>query len=115
MRAGREVLGLSAGVTYRTEQGLDLSADALLGPQPGLNARLSLPPLGDTELSAYASYEPWRQASAPLRYGADLRRPLGNGALGVTLRGGTGPGGQQGFGAELRYVLPLPVDRDTTP
>lgn len=112
-RAGREVLGLSAGMTYRTEQGLDLSADALIGPQPGLSARLSLPPLGDTELSAYASYEPWRRASAPLRYGADLRRPLGNGELGASLRGGTGPGGEPGFGAELRYTLPL--DTGPTP
>lgn len=115
VRAGQEVLGLSAGLTYRTGNGLDLSADALLGPQPSLSARLNLPPLGDTELSAYASYEPWRRFSAPLRYGADLSRPLGRGQLGVSLRGGQGLDGQPGFGAALQYSLPLGQQGDDTP
>lgn len=115
VRAGQEVLGLSAGVTYRTGSGLDLSADALLGAQPSLSARLNLPPLGDTELSAYASYEPWRRFSAPLRYGADLSRPLGRGQLGVSLRGGQGLDGQPGFSAGLRYSLPLGQQDTNTP
>lgn len=110
VRAGRGVLGASVGATYRTGAGLDLSADALLGAQPGLGARLTLPPLGENELSAYARYEPWRRASAPLRYGADLSRPLGRGQLGVSLRGGQFLNGAAGFGAALRYSLPLGSD-----
>lgn len=107
LRAGQNVLGVTAGLTLSNEQGLEWRTDALAGTQFGITSRLSLPPVQDTDLAFYLAYEPWRQTSAPLRYGAELSRPLGRGTVQVAARGGQRHDGQTGGGFEVRYSLPL--------
>ena len=79
---GAGVLGALAGVTYRADA-LTLSADALLGRSFGGTLSLEAPALialndeQAVDLSAYLTYEPWRSAALPLRYGLDADVPLG--------------------------------------
>lgn len=107
LRAGQNVLGVTAGLTLSNEQGLEWRTDALAGTQFGITSRLSLPPVQDTDLAFYLAYEPWRQTSAPLRYGAELSRPLGRGTVQIAARGGQHHDSQTGGGFEVRYSLPL--------
>ncbi|WP_309572312.1 hypothetical protein [Deinococcus sp.] len=110
-RAGRDVLGATAGVSYSTPSGVNVSMDALLGPSSlGLTAGVSAADVlgvGST-LRLYGAYEPWRTASAPLRAGVDYGVPLGSGTLTLTVSGGRDLAGQLGFGARIGYGLDLP-------
>lgn len=110
LRAGQSVFGVTAGLTLSNEQGLEWRTDALAGTQFGITSRLTLPPVGDTDFAFYLAYEPWRQTSAPLRYGAELSRPLGRGTVQIAARGGQLHGGPVGGGFEVRYSLPLNAD-----
>lgn len=107
LRAGQNIFGVTAGLTLSSEQGLEWRTDALAGTRFGITSRLTLPPVGDTDLAFYLAYEPWRQTSAPLRYGAELSRPLGRGTVQVAARGGQLHSGPAGGGFEVRYSLPL--------
>lgn len=114
-RAGRNVLGATAGITYSTPGGRSLSLDAQLGPTRqgvlglGLIASASFAEVlgANSVLSTYAAYEPWRQNANPLRAGIEVIKPVGSGTLRVDLRGGRNVAGQAGFGAALGYTLAL--------
>ncbi|ANE43372.1 hypothetical protein [Deinococcus puniceus] len=118
-RAGQDILGVTGGLTYATEEGLSLGLDALAGRGQtgsgrtgltyGLSASVSAPGLlGEgSSLRLYSAYEPWRTASAPLRVGAEASLPLGPGELSLDVRGGRNPDGTAGFGARVGYRLPL--------
>lgn len=109
-RAGQGVLGVTGSVTYSAESGLTLALDALAGPESwGVTGSLNAPDLlGEGSTSAlYVAYEPWRQASAPLRAGAEVTVPAGPGTLSLDVRGGRWPGGGVGGGARIGYSLPL--------
>ncbi|MFC4639411.1 hypothetical protein [Deinococcus hohokamensis] len=110
-RAGREVLGVTAGLGYATPAGLNLGLDALAGPGTfGVTASLSAADvLGEgSALRLYGAYEPWRLASLPLRAGLELSVAAGPGQLGLDLRGGRSASGTLGYGARVSYSLPLP-------
>ncbi len=114
-RAGRDVLGLSGGLSYATESGITASVDTLIGANVfGLVGSLNFPSvLGEeSQLKLYAAYEPWRSASTPFRTGLDLSVPVGAGTFEFNLSGGSsvrnsGVGqsgvGQSGFGAKASY------------
>ena len=120
-RAGQDVLGVAAGLTYTDpDSGLSASLDGLAGPGTlGLTGRLGADNLlGDgSTLSLYAAYEPWRTTSETLRGGLQLGLPLGPGTLNLEGYGGTHRGGSSGtpnpdmqglgFGLKVGYVLPL--------
>lgn len=109
-RAGRDVLGLTAGLGYATPAGLNLGLDTLVGPGTfGVTASLSAADLlGEgSSLRLYAAYEPWRLASLPLRAGLELSVAAGPGQLGLDLRGGRSAAGAPGYGARLSYLLTL--------
>ncbi|MDB5045819.1 MAG: hypothetical protein JWQ08_1869 [Deinococcus sp.] len=129
-RAGRDILGVTGGLTYATEAGLSLGLDALAGRGQtdsgstgltyGLTASVTAPDLlGEgSNLRLYSAYEPWRTASAPLRVGAEAILPLGPGELSLDVRGGRNPSGTAGFGARVGYRLPLggsDAPQDNTP
>lgn len=130
-RAGQDVLGVAAGLTYTDQSsGLSVSLDGLAGPGTlGLIGRLDADNLlGDgSTLSLYAAYEPWRTTSETLRSGLQLGLPLGPGTLNLEGYGGTHQGGSSGtlnpdvqglgFGLKVRYVLPLdaPTPEDAQP
>ncbi|GHF29055.1 hypothetical protein GCM10017781_01280 [Deinococcus metalli] len=109
-RAGQGVLGATAGVSYSTPDGLSASVDGLLGPSSvGLSAAVGASGVvgeGST-MRAYAAYEPWRTASAPLRAGLEYGAPLGSGTLNVAVSGGRDLAGQVGLGARVGYTLDL--------
>ena len=109
-RAGQNVLAATAGASYSTPAGLNLSLDGLIGPGDlGLSGSLGAADLlgrGST-LRLYAAYEPWRTASAPLRAGVEAGLPLGPGQLAVNLSGGRDRQGVSSFGARLGYRLVL--------
>ncbi|WP_407539008.1 hypothetical protein Q0M94_12620 [Deinococcus radiomollis] len=118
LRAGQDVLGLSAGATYTDpDSGLNAALDALAGPQTfGLSGHLGLDgALGEgSSVRVFAAYEPWRTTSEVLRYGAQIGLPLGNGTLSLEGYGGSraqsSPGQSlqgQGFGLKVGYVLSL--------
>lgn len=109
-RAGRDVLGLTAGVGYATPSGLNLGLDALVGPGSfGVTASLSAADvLGEgTTLRVYGAFEPWRNHTMPLRAGLEATLPAGPGELGLDLRGGQASNGSLGYGARISYSLPL--------
>lgn len=115
VRAGRDVLGATAGITYATQSGRTLALDAQLGPSRSGNAGYGVvgsvgfgEVLGDgSSLRAYAAYEPWREYAAPLRVGLEASKPLGRGTLGLNLRGGQNRLGETGFGVSATYSFPL--------
>lgn len=115
VRAGTEVLGLTAGVAYATPAGTVLALDAQAGPARGGRAGLGLVAsvtapdlLGEgSRVQAYAAYEPWRISAAPLRVGAQASLPLGPGTATLDLRGGQDAGGAAGFGVRVGYQWPL--------
>ncbi|ABF45847.1 hypothetical protein Dgeo_1552 [Deinococcus geothermalis DSM 11300] len=109
-RAGQGVLGVTGGLTYRAASGLTLALDALAGPESwGVTGSLNAPDLlGEGSMFAlYVADEPWRQASAPLRVGAEVTVPAGPGTLGLAVRGGQWPGRAGGVGARVSYSFPL--------
>ena len=115
VRAGAEVLGLTAGVAYATPAGTVLALDAQAGPGRGGRAGLGLVAsvtapdlLGEgSRVQAYAAYEPWRIGAAPLRLGAQASLPLGPGTATLNLSGGRDPAGATGFGVRVGYAFPL--------
>lgn len=115
VRAGRNVLGATAGITYATETGRTFALDAQLGPNAaaayslGLVASASFPDvLGEgSTLRPYLAYEPWRPYVNPLRAGVEATRPLGPGTLKVDVRGGQSQAGLFGFGVGVAYSFPL--------
>ncbi|WP_161883229.1 hypothetical protein [Deinococcus alpinitundrae] len=125
---GVNVLGALAGVTYRADA-FTFSADALLGRTSGGTLSLDAPALialndeQAIDLSAYLTYEPWRSAALPLRYGLDADVPLGqvvDGHLKLGLRGGSGGlGVRAGYtftpGAATQTPEPEPVDPPAEP
>ncbi|MEF2280028.1 hypothetical protein V3W47_17175 [Deinococcus sp. YIM 134068] len=109
-RAGRDILGVTGGVTYAAESGLTLGLDALagLGTWGAVGSVQAPDLLGEGSLAqVYVAYEPWRTASAPLRVGTEVRVPTGSGTLSVDVRGGRLQGGATGFGARVGYTFPL--------
>lgn len=110
VRAGQDVLGITGGVSYATESGLNLGLDALVGPKAfGVTGSADAGELlgpGST-VRLYAAYEPWRTVSTPLRAGIAATRPLGGGEVGLNVSGGRTPDGKTGYGARLTYTLPL--------
>ncbi|ACO45851.1 hypothetical protein [Deinococcus deserti] len=109
-RAGRDVLGVTAGVGYAAPSGLNLGLDALIGPGSfGVTASLSAADvLGEgTTLRVYGAFEPWRNHTMPLRAGLEATLPAGPGELGLDLRGGQASNGSLGYGARISYSLPL--------
>ncbi|GGR65551.1 hypothetical protein GCM10008959_29810 [Deinococcus seoulensis] len=109
--AGRDVLGLTGGVSYATENGLSVGVDALAGLNSfGVTGSLSAPDLlGDgSSVRLYAAYEPWRTVSAPLRTGVNASLPAGSGTLTLDASAGRTLQGQAGFGVRVGYTLPLP-------
>ncbi|MDV6375207.1 hypothetical protein [Deinococcus arenicola] len=110
VRAGQNVLGVTGGVSYATESGLNLGIDALVGPKTfsvtgSADAGELLGPGSSVRL--YAAYEPWRTASTPLRAGIAATRPVGGGEVGLNVSGGRTLDGKTGYGARLTYTLPL--------
>ncbi|MGM9322808.1 hypothetical protein ACS0QO_17930, partial [Deinococcus aquaticus] len=109
--AGRDVLGLTGGVSYATGNGLSVGVDALAGVNTyGVSGSLSAPDLlGDgSTLRLYAAYEPWRTASSPLRAGVNASFSVGSGTLSLDASAGRTVQGQGGFGVRVGYSLPLP-------
>jgi hypothetical protein len=111
-RAGQNVLGAAAGVTYTNpDSGLNLSLDGLAGPGTlGLTARVGADGLlGDgSSLNIYGAFEPWRTVSEPLRVGAQLGLPVGTGTLNLEGYGGTiDRAGGVGLGFKVGYLLSL--------
>ncbi|MBZ9753096.1 hypothetical protein K7W42_19855 [Deinococcus sp. HMF7604] len=109
-RAGRDVLGLSGGLSYATEAGLTLALDALVGPHTlGLTGSAAWNEvLGEgSTLRLYAAYEPWRTVSSPLRAGVEATLAAGPGTLGVQVNGGRRLDGAAGVGLRVSYALPL--------
>ncbi|GAA0505153.1 hypothetical protein [Deinococcus depolymerans] len=109
--AGRDVLGLTGGLTYAAESGLSVGVDALAGPKTfGVTGSLSAPDLlGDgSSVRLYAAYEPWRTVSSPLRTGVSASLPAGSGTLTLEASAGRTLRGQAGFGVRVGYSLPLP-------
>lgn len=107
-RAGAGVLGVTAGLSYRSEAGATLALDSLLGPNSlGLTGSLALADLlGDgSSLRLYGAYEPWRVDARPLRLGAEASLPAGPGTLNLAVRGGAG---ELGVRAGYRFEFPLP-------
>lgn len=116
VRAGQDVLGVTGGVSYAAESGLNLGLDALVGPKTfGITGSVDAGELlgPGSSVRLYAAYEPWRTASTPLRAGIAATRPLGSGEVGLNVSGGRTPDGQTGYGARLTYRLPL--GEDSTP
>lgn len=112
-RAGAGVLGATAGLSYRTEEGATLALDGLLGPNSlGLSGSLAISDaLGDgSSLRLYSAYEPWRSDARPLRLGAEASLPVGPGTLDLAVRGGPGPAGmgELGLRAGYRFEFPAP-------
>lgn len=116
LRAGQDVLGLAAGVTYADpDSGLNVAVDALAGPRTlGLSGHLGLDgALGEgSSLRVFAAYEPWRTTSETLRYGAQVSLPVSAGTLNLEGYGGTAGSGAHGFGLKVGYLLPLGGDMD---
>ena len=109
--AGRDVLGLTGGLSYATGNGLSVGVDALAGVNTyGVSGSLSAPDLlGDgSTLRLYAAYEPWRTASSPLRTGVTASFSVGSGTLSLDASAGRTVQGQGGFGVRVGYSLPLP-------
>ncbi|GGK32316.1 hypothetical protein GCM10008955_27740 [Deinococcus malanensis] len=109
-RAGRDVLGLTAGIGYATPAGLSLGLDTLVGPGAfGVTASVSAADvLGEgSALRVYGAFEPWRKQGMPLRAGVEATLPAGPGQLGLELRGGQSFNGDIGYGARVSYSLPL--------
>ncbi|MFC6748417.1 hypothetical protein [Deinococcus aquaticus] len=109
--AGRDVLGLTGGVSYATGNGLSIGVDALAGVNTyGVSGSVSAPDLlGEGSiLRLYAAYEPWRTASSPLRTGVSASFPAGSGTLTLDASAGRTLQGQAGFGVRVGYTLPLP-------
>lgn len=109
--AGRDVLGLTAGLTYAAQSGLSVGVDALAGLNTfGVTGSLSAPDLlGDgSSVRLYAAYEPWRTVSSPLRTGLSASLPAGSGTLTLDASAGRTRQGQAGFGVRVGYTLPLP-------
>jgi hypothetical protein len=127
LRAGQNVLGVTAGATYTDpDTGLNVALDALAGPDSlGLTGHLGLDGvLGDgSSLRVFGAYEPWRATSETLRYGAQIGLPLGSGTLNLEGYGGSrghllqSQGLQDhGFGLKVGYVLSLdPAEPVSTP
>lgn len=112
-RVGRDVLGVTGGVTYSSEAGLSLALDALAGPGKwGVLSSVTAPDvLGEGSTARlYVAYEPWRRVSAPLRAGVESTLPVGSGTLRVDVRGGT-----DGVGARISYRVPLGSGPDRAP
>jgi hypothetical protein len=116
LRAGQDVLGAAAGVTYSNpDTGLTASLDGLAGPNTlGVTGNLGVDGLlGEgSSLRVFAAYEPWRSTSERLRYGAQVGLTLGRGTLNLEGYGGTTDGMSQGFGFKAGYVLPLGAASD---
>lgn len=114
-RAGRDVLGATAGLSYATENGRTLALDAQLGPVRGGRSGLGLVAsasfadvLGENStLKTYLAYEPWRESASPLRAGLEVTRPIGPGTLSLELRGGQTPTGGVGIGFTAGYAFAL--------
>ncbi|WP_143342105.1 hypothetical protein [Deinococcus indicus] len=109
--AGRDVLGLTGGLTYAAESGLSVGVDALAGLNTfGVTGSLSAPDLiGEgSSVRLYAAYEPWRTVSSPLRTGLSASLPAGSGTLTLDASAGRTRQGQAGFGVRVGYTLPLP-------
>ncbi|WP_144012105.1 hypothetical protein [Deinococcus sp. LM3] len=109
--AGRDVLGLTGGVSYATENGLSVGVDALAGLNTfGVTGSLSAPDLiGEgSSVRLYAAYEPWRTVSSPLRTGLSASLLAGSGTLTLDASAGRTLQGQAGFGVRMGYTLPLP-------
>ncbi|MFW8626016.1 hypothetical protein [Deinococcus sp. ME38] len=109
--AGRDVLGLTGGLTYAAESGLSVGVDALAGLNTfGVTGSLSAPDLiGEgSSVRLYAAYEPWRTVSSPLRTGLSASLPAGSGTLTLDASAGRTRQGQAGFGVRVGYSLPLP-------
>ncbi len=113
VRAGKDVLGVTGGVSYAAESGLNLGLDAVVGPKTfGITGSVDAGELlgPGSSVRLYAAYEPWRTASTPLRAGLIATRPLGGGEVGLNVSGGRTSDGQTGYGARLSYTLPLGAD-----
>lgn len=109
--AGRDVLGLTGGLTYAAESGLSVGVDALAGLNTfGVTGSLSAPDLiGEgSSVRLYAAYEPWRTVSSPLRTGLSASLPAGSGTLTLDASAVRTRQGQAGFGVRVGYTLPLP-------
>ncbi len=110
VRAGQGVLGVTAGVSYVAESGLNLGLDALVGPRTfGITGSVGAPDVlgAGSTLRLYAAYEPWRTSGAPLRTGVEAALPVGSGELGLNLGGGRSGTGTLGYAARVTYRLPL--------
>lgn len=110
VRAGQDVLGVTGGMSYAAEAGLNLGLDALVGPRTfGITGSVDAGELlgPGSSVRLYAAYEPWRTASTPLRAGIAATRPLGGGEAGLNVGGGRTPDGQTGYAARVTYTLPL--------
>lgn len=120
LRAGHDVLGATAGITYATASGNSFALDAQFGPGRGGNSGLGLvgsanfPNLlgEDSNLKVYAAYEPWRENAAYLRAGVEASKPIGPGVATFNVRGGqvkaaAGTANSGGFGISLGYAFPL--------
>ncbi|CAM3641379.1 hypothetical protein [Deinococcus frigens] len=110
VRAGQNVLGVTGGVSYAAESGLNLGLDALVGPKAfGITGSVDAGELlgPGSSVRLYAAYEPWRTTTTPLRAGLAATRPLGGGEVGLNVSGGRSVDGTTGYGARLTYTLPL--------
>lgn len=120
LRAGKDVLGATAGMTYATENGSSYALDAQVGPNRGGNSGLGLVAsatfpnvLGeDSNLKAYAAYEPWRENVAYIRAGVEASKPIGPGTLTLNIRAGsrksmTDVALTPGFGVSASYKMVL--------
>ncbi|MFK7603848.1 hypothetical protein ACI3L1_16725 [Deinococcus sp. SM5_A1] len=110
VRAGQNILGVTGGISYAAESGLNLGLDALVGPKAfGITGSVDAGELlgPGSSVRLYAAYEPWRTASTPLRAGIAATRTLGSGEVGLNVSGGRGVDGKTGYGARLTYSLPL--------
>ncbi|GGM05951.1 hypothetical protein GCM10010841_12850 [Deinococcus aerophilus] len=110
VRAGQGVLGVTAGVGYAAESGLNLGLDALVGPRTfGITGSVGAPDVlgAGSTLRLYAAYEPWRTSGAPLRTGVEATLPVGSGEFGLNLGGGRTGADTLGYAARVTYRLPL--------